>query len=125
MAKMKMLTKEEIVDTKDISIEIVEVSEWGGSVGIKRMSGAERDEYDQALYNRSDDKGKITNVKGVKVLLLSRTICDTKGNLLFPENADREILRQKSASAIERLFEKAGALNGIGPEEVKELGKKL
>jgi len=116
-----VLSKSEIKKADDFEIEIVEVPEWNGEVGVKTMSGKERDEFDQTMYDKSGSaEGEIGDIRGLKVELLIRTCCDEDGELRFDED-DKEMLSGKSARAIDRLFTKAQELNGLTAEDVEDL----
>jgi hypothetical protein len=50
------------------------------------------------------------------------TIVDEEGNRLFSD-ADVKLLGQKSAAALDKLFEVAQKLSGLKDEDVEELAK--
>jgi len=116
-----MLTKESILAAEDITIETIEIPEWGGEVGIKMMNGEERDEFEKdAFLNKQGDVEK--NFKNLRSKLLVRTLCDEKGVLLFNQK-DIDALAKKSAAALDRAFSKAQTLNRLSKEDVEELTK--
>lgn len=119
MKKMKMLTKDQIIAVQDAKVTMEDVPEWGGAVGIKIMTGAERDAYacwigDNMNAIRNTREGK-TNMK---MALLSRTLCDEGGTLLFTME-DLQVLAMKSGIVLNRLNERAMFLNGLN-EPAKE-----
>ena len=120
MKKVVMLTKENILDANDLPIQEVSVPEWNGSVRLKTMSGKERDVFEGIIQKQK--KGQLIDLTGLKAMLLSLTIIDEAGFLLFSE-ADLEKLNGKSSKAINDLFEIATEMNGIGEEAVEELRK--
>ncbi len=118
---MELLTKEQILSANDLDFEEVEVKEWGGSVRIRCMTGTERDAFETAIYKIKGDKVEA-NRENFRAQLLSRVICDDNNKLLF---GPKEInsLGGKSGRVIDRLFEFAQKINGIGQSDVEELTK--
>ena len=118
--KTMILTRDAILATEDIKIQEVEVPEWGGTVRLRTMTGAARDIWENSAQGRVKD-GKA-DISGMKVLVISKCAIDETGNLLF-SHKDLEKLNQKSAKAINRLWDVAAKMNGIGDDSLEELGK--
>lgn len=124
---MTYLTKQQILEAKDIRYVDVEVPEWGGKVRVKMMTGTERDAYEASLYEvkaGADGKSDIRfNREDMRCKLLARVIVDEQGRRLF---ADAEIrtLGQKSAAALERVYKEAQRLNALDDEAVAAAEKK-
>ncbi len=112
-----VLTKEQICSANDISRVEVEVPEWGGTVFVKTMTGAERDAYESSLIS-----GRKLNLQDVTAKLCVCCIVDEQGNRLFNEG-DIAALSNKSARALSRVYAKAQELNGLRPEDIGELVK--
>lgn len=108
-----LLNKEAILGASDLKTEDVEVAEWGGSVRVRNMTGAERDAFGASLMV----DGKI-DPKGYRVKLLARCIVDENGASLFSE-ADIDALNGKSNQALERVFAVADRLNSVGEVAVE------
>ncbi len=115
-----MLTKDQILNVDDRKYEKVEVPEWGGFVFVSVMSGWERDKYEMDMFNRSKD-GESPNIRGS---LCALCIVDTEGSRLFSHGEMGE-LANKSGRALDRVFDVAQKLNGMGDEKLKELEKNL
>jgi hypothetical protein len=107
------LNKAAILAAGDTKVTKEHVPEWGGDVYIKTISGSERDRFEDG-YNEQ----KMRNFR-TRFLVLS--ICDEKGDRLFTD-AEVEELSKKSSLVINRLFEKAWALNAFTNEAIDELG---
>lgn len=112
-----MLTRDSILSAADLPTEEVKTPEWGGSVHVRTMSGTERDAFEQSII---DAKKGATSLANVRAKLAVRVICDADGNRLFTDT-DADALGRKSGKALDRVFEVAQRLNGIGAKEVKEL----
>jgi hypothetical protein len=113
------LTRDQILNADDLKYEEMDVPEWGGLVRIKVMTGMERDDFEQSVF---DMKGKDTkvNLKNFRAKLLVKTIVDDQGRRVF-EESDIEGLSRKSSKVLDRIFNKAQEINGIGQKEVAEL----
>ncbi len=112
------LTRDLILEANDLKREQVEIPEWGGTVYVRGLTGAERDAF-EASINADGGQGKIQNVRA---RLVAFTVVDENGNRIFSD-ADAGILGRKSANALNRVFEVALRLNGIGNKEVEALAK--
>jgi len=117
------LTRENILQVKDITTELVEVPEWGGSVYVRGMSAIERDNFEGSIV-KIKGKGQSVDMSNIRAKLAAKTICDEDGNLLFTD-ADIKELGKKSAAALQRVFEVAQRLSRIGDEDVTELAGEL
>lgn len=106
--------RDEILAVSDRTIESVEVPEWGRSVRLKTMSGDLRDAFDTFMSQNKRDT--------FRAALLVRCICDANGERLFKDE-DADALNKKSAAALERLFQKAWTMNGLGREAVESAKK--
>ena len=113
------MNRDEILECDDRPIESVDVPEWGCSVKVRTMASAERDKYEQSVVDI--DSGK-RNFRNLRAKLCVLTIVDDDGELIFGPN-DAEKLGAKSAKAIDRIFEVAQRLNGIGQGDIEELEK--
>jgi len=123
---MEYLTKNQILEAKDITFEDVEVPEWNGMIRIKCMTGSERDSYESALYEfhpSTDGKGRVKLKRDdLRAKLLARTIVNEKFERLFSDIEVKK-LGEKSAEVLDRLFAIAQRLNGLGKEELDNAEK--
>lgn len=119
---MKILTKDDILVMDDRRVTAVEVPEWGGSVHVRRMSGKARDKF---VLWRDKNKDALSTPEGItatKMALLSCTVCDDSGALLFSMD-DMVALADKSGTAIDALFEVALDVNGLSSKSQQEIRK--
>ena len=122
-ATMPVLNRDDILDANDIQIELVSVPEWGGDVFVKGMTGAERDRFEAGVISL-DSKSEKVDMRDIRAKLCSETICDEVGKKLFNQ-ADIKALSEKSAAALQRVFEVAQRLSGITDDDVEELAEGL
>ena len=115
----KLLSKAAILAAQDLSTEVVEVPEWGGSVMVRAMTGRQRDVFESVIY-KVKGKDVQLNIANVRAELVSRTVVDEGGTLLFsPE--DVAALGDKSAAALDRIYAVAQRLSGITKSDIAEL----
>jgi hypothetical protein len=112
-----MLSKEEILECKDIKSEVVKVPEWNGEVLVQGLTLGEKDEWTDSLV--VDGKASMN---GATAILCCLSMRNEDGTRLF-EHIDVLALQAKSASALDRVFQVAQRLSGIGQEEIEETVK--
>lgn len=108
------LTREQIEAADDA--KIVKVQAFGGDVCLRLMSVGDRDSYELKLVENGGQA-----IPDFRSELLSRTLCDEKGNLLFPGEAGVESLRKRSADQMHKLWQAAMKHNALTEEEIKRL----
>lgn len=119
----KPLSRDDILGAKDIEIEKVDVPEWHGSVFVKGMSGTERDRFEASIVEQRGKNAKVS-MENIRAKLAAESICDEDGNRLFSIE-DINALGEKSASALQRVFDVAQRLSGITGEDVEELTEEM
>lgn len=115
------LSRDAILKIEDQIYEDVEVPEWGGTVRIKALTAAERDQYEALVF--LDPKGEPAKRReDIRAKLVVFSAVDESGTRLFGEK-DIAQLSARSARAMNRLWAVASRLSGIGGEDQKELEK--
>lgn len=120
---MSILSREQILQAKDLVTEVVEVPEWSGSVLVKSLTGAERDQYEAAIVEQKGRDTKV-NMRNARARLVALSVVDEEGKRLFSPN-DVSLLGAKSAAALQRVFNVSMRLSGISAEDVRELTEEL
>ena len=115
---MTILNRDAILAAQDLKFEDVDVPEWGGSVRVRVMTGADRDSYSSDLLDAS---GKF-DANAYRAKLLARCLVDDTGARLFTDAQVIE-LQTKSAAVIDRLFSVADRINGVNNAAVDEAAK--
>ena len=115
----RFLSRDEILNIKDLPVEEVYVEEWQAWVRVRGLTGAERDAFEQSIV---EQRGKDTrmNLRNIRAKLVAMCVVDEEGNRVFRDE-DAELLGKKSAAALNRVFEVAQRLSGLRPEDVEEL----
>lgn len=119
-----------ILSAKDLDLEPVEIPEWpytreDGSEActfwLRRMTGAERDAFEEETYIIRDGKSQIVR-QNLRARLLVRTLVDPEGNRIF-QDGEAPLLGNKAAAVLVRLYDIAQQLNGLTKADVDELEK--
>lgn len=108
-----ILTKDQILEASDLKTETVEVPEWSGSVIVRTMTGTDRDAFEASLITRNADGTRQPEMTNMRAKLVAMTVVDEAGNRLFAAS-DVAVIALKSAAALERVFDVAQRLNGLG-----------
>jgi hypothetical protein len=105
------LSADEILAVDDSVTETVPVPEWKGEVFIKSMTGTERDEFEANLRRGGD-----LDLRNARAKLLVRVIVNSEGTRKFSD-VQAGALGKKNAAILNRLYEVAARLCGLGEEE--------
>ena len=121
-AVIHLLSRQDILIAKDLKHEDIEVPEWGGLVRVRGLKGVERDEFESSIVVTNPDGTTRVESKAMRARLVSLTAIDDRGVRLFTAE-DVVTLGQKSAAALERVFDVAMRLAGMSKDEVDKMGK--
>ena len=111
-----VLSKEQILQADDLKTETVEVPEWGGDVLLRELRGRERDAFEEG----SMDKQRNVTMTNMRARLVALSAINEEGERLISAKEANE-LGNKSATALNRLFEVCCRLSGITSEDVDKL----
>jgi len=120
---MAILKRNDILAKKDLPRELVSVPEWDGEVYVRGLSAAELDRYQTSMLQQRG-KNRVTNLENVRSKLVVLCAVDEDGKRLF-EDGDMKALSEKSGSAVNRLFEVAQKLCGLGSDDVAEMAEEM
>lgn len=121
----KVLSKQDILQARDVVTEALEVPEWGGAIYVRSISAAERGLIEEGAARFKESKGKNdTFARTFTVKMVSMAVCDENGQRLF-EDKDIALLQQKNAAVISRIAEVAQRLSGFSKQDLEELEKNL
>ena len=114
-----MLSRDAILSASDLRPEAVEVPEWGGSVYVRMLTGAERDAFEQSIV-QGKGKTRKTVMENIRARLCVLCLCDQAGLRIFGDD-DIDALGEKSAAALDRCFAVAQRVNGLSGDDVDDL----
>lgn len=121
MTKLTLLTRDAILGASDIQSEDVHVPEWGGTVRVRGLTAAQRDAFEAASVT-GNGKRRDVNLANIRARLVALSIVDENGGRVF-NPGDVAALGEKSAGALDRVFNVASRLSGIGDADIEELAK--
>lgn len=119
---MAVLTRDQVMAAEDLQTELVPVPEWGGEVIVKALTGRERDAFEASIAGDRTGKRARLNLENVRARFVAACVVDERGQALFYPS-DVELLGEKSAAALQRVFEVGQRLSGLSNEDVEELAK--
>jgi hypothetical protein len=113
------LSRDQILEAKDLETREVDCPEWGGSVLVKALSGRERDAWEASLVQMRG-KQQVPQLGNIRAKLVARCVVDENGERLFTD-ADIKALGEKSAAALDRIFDVASEMSGISEKDIEEI----
>ena len=114
-----MSLREKILTRRPVRKELVACPEWECDVWVKAVKGRERDEYEAGLY---DGDGK-RNIANMRARLCVIACVDDDGKPVFTASDVAE-LGEQDAAPLDRCFQAAKRLAGIGEDEVAKKNSK-
>lgn len=122
------LSRDQILAANDLEVREVDVPEWGGTVKVRPLNGAERDRFEASLRKerrRADGKEGtevVANTDNMRAKLVARAVVDDDGKRVFTD-ADINALGEKSALVLDRLFDVVSDLSGLSDTAAEEAEK--
>lgn len=113
------LSADSILSVNDIKMESIDVPEWGGRVCVRSLSGIDRDTWE--VYAQAEFQ-KVNKPVNMRAKLASLCLCDSEGNRIFTD-AQVNKLAEKSAKALDRVYEAAISVNALSGEEIDAIEK--
>ena len=117
-----LLSKDQIIEAKDLPHRDVDVADWGGTVRVITMSAGERDSYEMSIYDMDGTDIKVKR-DDFRAKLLARCLVDENNERIFTDS-EVKVLSKKGARPVQELFEVAQELNGIGTLAEEDIKKK-
>ncbi len=118
---VNLLTRDAILGASDIKTEDVSVPEWGGTVRVKGLTAAQRDQVEAKAVSARGSSMQL-NLVGMRAHMAALAIVGEDGKALFTQ-ADITALGEKSGAALDRVFEVVTRLSGMSDNDVEELTK--
>jgi len=121
------LGRDAILKASALRTEEVRVPEWASPesgadmVLVRELRGRERDEWEASLAVMRGGQ-MVPDVANMRAKLVARTVVGEDGEPLFSQQ-DVNALGELSAAALDRVFEAASRLSGLGKDAVEEMAK--
>ncbi len=123
MTETRELSAENVFSADDMKIEPVDVPEWGGRIYVRRLTGRERDEFEQLMNDRR--AGKILKVRGVISRIVALASCRADGSQLFTSKDAESRLDEKACAPLMRVFDAALKISGMRDDDIQNLTEGL
>jgi hypothetical protein len=116
---MALLSKEQITSADDRKWEDVDVPEWGGTVRLLALSGTDREAWElSTMVMGPNGSVQRRNLVDARAKLLAKCLIDEDGQRLFTDKEVKD-LSAKSGAVIDRLFDIARRMSGLGKDAVE------
>ena len=112
-----MLNRDQILRQTALPRATLDVPEWGGTVTVRGLTGAERDAFEAGCMA---SRGGVRNLANARARLVCLAVCDEEGTRLFSDG-DAAAIGQLSAAALDRVFELAARLSGMTASDQEEM----
>lgn len=109
---MAFLKRVDIDAAQDIKYVEMEVPEWGGTVLLKSMSCADRDAFAESVWS-GEGAARKQNWTGSRERLVALALVDAETRQPMYSINEVGILAQRSADALQRVFDRVQELNGL------------
>lgn len=113
------LSKTQIFALDDSVTEAIWVPAWNGYVKVRGLTAAERDKYESEMLEGKGKNSRI-NLSNARAKLLVLCCRNEDGSRMF-SSAEMSALANKSAAALEPLFDAARRLSAMSEEDIEEL----
>lgn len=113
------LDRAAILAIPDVLTEELYVPEWSTWLRVRGLSGKERDAYEMSITVGRGRNQEI-NTRNARAKLVVRCVIDGEDKRLFTD-ADVVALGEKSAAALQRVFDLCRKLSGLSDEDMEEL----
>lgn len=116
-----MNIKDKILAANDTIGKSFFVEEWDVTVNLKRMTVAETMSFQQTISSGNDDD----NTSGLRnmVAFIATCMCDENGHRIFNDD-EYHLIDSRSTEVVQRIFDEAAKLNGMGKDDDGEEAKK-
>lgn len=122
---MALLNREKLLSRQELKIERVDLSD-DDYVYVRQMTGRERDRFEASIVRPVRKGQRIEyehDLADFRAKLAVCTVCDEHGNLILTQSDYERLSECMPAAMLERIVERAQAINRIGPTEVEDLSK--
>ncbi len=114
------LTRDAILQARDLPSEELEVPQWGGTVVVRGLDGQGRDEFEASTIVMRGKKA-VPDTANIRAKLVARCVIDHgTGEPMFTQQ-DVHALGELSGAALDRVFEVAARLSGLSEGDLEEL----
>ena len=119
--KAEFLSKDDILNADDLPMEEMIIPEWGDKkLYVATLNAKEMDEYTSSNVSIDEEGKTVQNMKNFRARLCVLCIRNVNRKQMF-DISEAKKLGKKSSSVVNRIFNKAQEINGLGVVAVKKL----
>lgn len=123
LAEMPELTREMILNrARPLQQKRVAIPEWGGTVIVRELTGAERDRFEMSVIETNKRGDRVFNSRNMRAKLVALSVITANGDRMFADE-DVATLGHQSAAALDRVYDVAARLSRISKQDEEELAK--
>lgn len=111
----RILSATEIEKASDLKTEEIDVKEWGGTVAIRELSVAKRQEYSDYIATKPKDSDIV-------VAIIAMSLVGADGSPLF-QIEDMKALQNRSPAVLQNICKKIYTLNGLDEASQEKIEK--
>ena len=115
----KILSKQDILNSRKPKKTLIEVPEWGGSVYIKHLTASIAIEFSQLASDKTLNMANTDMNLLFVIKLLAFSIIDEDENQLFTED-EIKIMLDTEFIALTGMIDKILCINGMSEQAVKD-----
>ena len=116
-----MANREAVLQANDETIEELDMPEWGFKVHIRTLRARERDVFYKSCVGKD---GRQQYPENMHARFCALVLCNESGDRLFSDQQVAQ-LGNKSARALDRIFDAGQKLNKMNSDAVEEAEKNL
>jgi len=105
----------EILAKDDFTYAEIDVPEWGGTLRLRSLSGAQR-----TIITARAQKNKVTG-DGLYEQLIIMSAVDEDNKLIFDEKQHLEMLKMRNSAITKKIGEKVLEISGFKPDAESDL----
>lgn len=106
-----------ILESDDLTREVVDVPEWGVKVEVRSLTSGDRNRLLSTAIK--EGSSNLDMEKYTADLVILTTFDPESGNKVF-EKADRDALNKKNSAAVDRIFSTAARLAGLADNSIEQ-----
>jgi len=121
----KVLGRTGLLKKEELQKQLVDLGK-GESVYVRQMTGRERDQFEQSMLKKVNNKGVTeyeASMKDFRAKLAVNTCCDAKGKNIFEPTDYDQLSQNMSAARLERIVNVAQELNKISEKDKEDIVK--
>lgn len=114
------LSRDAILDAEDLEVRDVHVPEWGGTVRVQALTGAQRARINatSVVSKGQSVELKVEALTDLQLRMVGASLVDRNGDRLFADH-DIVALGRKNAGVIERLYNIVTDMSGLNPNKAE------